>query len=928
MTCNKCGEKPKKGCGAFPRAVIEIDNPEKIVLLRKVLVPASMGDESTFPPTIGKYHNVLLEYEASGGIYLYSSDGIPTEIFADVDALQAQVDELSAELDGEEETRHNADVALSNRITEEKNARIQSDNALGDRLTTVEGIASTALQPASIDQVVMTDLSLNNNTSTTTVQLDAAKKNLLSGATSTKNIALPVASSQQAGVMNSATFDAVTQNKDMIEALTNGAVAISGLPASPTQAEITTAWKNETGFTDLINRASVYDVTNNKVWTYYTNDQTWHATTNTTQVVINTFTNSSEGTIKGSTNIGQVFAESNGTGSVNGWDNLSNAVSTNTANIEDLQDDMETKQDVLTAGNAIDITDNVINAHIYPADFFTAGDMVSGKNVSIELEPVMELRLIDISLFGNTMQLYYTGRNMFDFSKVVDKTSTVDNTTILEVVPTGVVAVGDTSASTTLNDIANGWYSPAKASVNSAARVHLEAGETATFSASISLAELGLSATTAIGVYNGTTDMGVGEDHPVYLTSPVRISRTFTASTAGDYSPYFTMNSNTLKIKNIQVEKGSTMNDYEPYVGALPSPNPDYPQAVQVAANGQTMTMTGKNLFNKNNYTYLNGYFHSGEQITETEVGRNIIVYIPCAPSTTYSISAQTGLRLASRIISSTAEKPADMVLAASNGKSGLSALNYTTTANARYLIIRMQAEEGLTMAEIVDDAIANFQIELGESSTAYETYKEQVRTVQLGNLELCKIDGFQDHLYKDGDDWYVHKEIGKDTITSVTATYGGVGSGYIGAFVVKSDMKPAIEAGSGLRGFCDKLIAISTPQGATREGITFGSNNDDIYIVLNSSRMSGSTASNWNAWLTNNPLTVYYVLNTPTDTKITDAALISDLETMLTEGTFDDFAVLTSSTADPTKDAAEIETNAYRKSLRGLIRAVRELTA
>ena len=83
MTCETCGEKPKK-CGNcnkdFPRAVIEIDNPEQITLMRRVVIPASMGDDTTVPPVVGKYHNVLLYYEANQKSYLYSSDGIPTQL--------------------------------------------------------------------------------------------------------------------------------------------------------------------------------------------------------------------------------------------------------------------------------------------------------------------------------------------------------------------------------------------------------------------------------------------------------------------------------------------------------------------------------------------------------------------------------------------------------------------------------------------------------------------------------------------------------------------------------------------------------------------------------------------------------------------------------------------------------------------------------
>lgn len=331
MTCSACGEQPKNTAKDFTKAVIEINNPETLVLFRKVVIPTSMGDETAVPAAIGKYHNVLLVYEANGHAYLYSSDGIPTLLTSDVaQDLEEKIDAVADDLQTETANRQNADTAL------------------GNRLTTVEGIASTAVQPAAINKIFMTDISVGADTSTTTVQLNGAKENILTGATSTKDIALPVASTTQAGVMNSSTYDAVTNNTNSINAIMNGAVAITGISANPSQSDLTTAWQTETGLTTLINRASIYDVTNNKVWTYYTNDTTWHVASNTSQVTINTFTNSSEGTIKGSTNNGQVFAEADGTGSINGWDTLNSAVSG--------------KQDALTAGSNITISDNIISA--------------------------------------------------------------------------------------------------------------------------------------------------------------------------------------------------------------------------------------------------------------------------------------------------------------------------------------------------------------------------------------------------------------------------------------------------------------------------------------------------------------------------------------------------------------------------------------
>lgn len=129
MTCETCGERPKKD-KRFPSAVVEINNPEQLVLWRKVVVPSSLGDDITVPPTIGKYRNVVLVYEANDHIYLYSSDGIPTkidstvpqEVLDRITELELDVDLLETSLAVETDARERADQGLQQEIDDLKNS--------------------------------------------------------------------------------------------------------------------------------------------------------------------------------------------------------------------------------------------------------------------------------------------------------------------------------------------------------------------------------------------------------------------------------------------------------------------------------------------------------------------------------------------------------------------------------------------------------------------------------------------------------------------------------------------------------------------------------------------------------------------------------------------------------------------------------------
>ena len=372
--CSKCSEeKTFKRDGCNTPGVIEINNPAETVMFYRVDVPASEGDDETIPPVNGKYKNVLLVYEANNHAYLYNSVGIPTRLYgstnfdeldyrpkyagnemtsqtdipdveatveAEVNARKAADELLQTTINNEVSERQENVSELSNRIDAEEDARTQADTAISADLEQeiADRTAGDTAINTAINKTVVTDFSVNDTPSTTSIVLDGAKENILTGATSTRSITLPVASGSQAGVINTSTYNAIQENSQNIDAILGGAVAISNLPAEPTQAELTTAWQTATGLTTLINGARIFDNTNEKNWTYYTNTTTWYATDASGSTTVSTATNTSLGIVKGdATTDGKAFVEADGSLSINGWDQITNNVADALSDIASLQ---------------------------------------------------------------------------------------------------------------------------------------------------------------------------------------------------------------------------------------------------------------------------------------------------------------------------------------------------------------------------------------------------------------------------------------------------------------------------------------------------------------------------------------------------------------------------------------------------------------
>lgn len=273
-------------------------------------------------------------YDATGD----NTDGAMTQK-ATTDAINTAVADFASS-----ETVTNLQTAL----TAETAARTQADTAINKTLTDqgadIESLLGYSEKVVQIDTAIAAP-------DASTVSIVKTTGAINSNDTNDVTLPLPVANASQAGVINPATYSSIQDTAEKVDAITNASVAIENLPASPTQEQLTTAWEEATGKEEVVNGASIFDSTNNRRWDYYSNVSTWYAFSTDHPVVnVSQFTNETAGIIKGSTDAGKVFAEADGTGSVQGWDTIKSDISTNTSSISTLQSG---KQDKLVSGTNI-----------------------------------------------------------------------------------------------------------------------------------------------------------------------------------------------------------------------------------------------------------------------------------------------------------------------------------------------------------------------------------------------------------------------------------------------------------------------------------------------------------------------------------------------------------------------------------------------
>lgn len=217
----------------------------------------------------------------------------------------------------------------------------------------------------------------------------------------------------------------------------------------------------------------------------------------------------------------------------------------------------------------ITVTKNTYTNAIFKPQLFDLTEMYGAGN---EPKTVAEFK----AKFPNEMydysprcwvKSYKTGliaetKNLFDY-----KTPEYVDATLIETLSNGAILKGNLSDYSGIGWYSNGWFRPGNAKNK---RIELKTGDIVTISADYTLLEQYSSESNIcnIHLYCDIDSLNLTSDASTVklpLNKTVRISQTYTIKGDADYYLVFTLNSNKVKITNIQIEEGSTATDYVPY---------------------------------------------------------------------------------------------------------------------------------------------------------------------------------------------------------------------------------------------------------------------------------------------------------------------------------------------------------------------------
>ena len=561
-----------------------------------------------------------------------------------------------------------------------------------------------------------------------------------------------------------------------------------------------------------------------------------------------------------------------------------------------------------------------------PSDFFS-GSATTSPEPATDLQLQDAICLDDVQMLGNTTQQTYSGKNLFN----KNATYTATANTTAEPLNTGIrvktsetgnykyvtYIIGDISQYVGENVVANITISPSGTN-----NPYFSIGVCKSDGTDKAIRRnLSSSGSTSFAITQ--TDMN---DRP-YLYIWAYANTNSDTVQANDYVDYTDF--------QIEISSGTTPTSYEPYVGSsptqiTPSPNPDYPQDVNVVTGEQTVQVCGKNLFKGGSadYTGTDAWYGYGVSTYTVSDGVYTLPQPYAAIAFEYdNLTVGQQYTLSFDIVSTVsgvcfvgvnryagASPTGDNLRIEATTTSQRVSFTFTATATNRIAF-----NSGSTASFSV--SYSNIQLEKSATSTTYEPYQGQNLTIDLGSTELCKIGTYQDYIYKSGGDWYVHKEVKKTVLDgTISWSYYQNNIFYTGSGVISTPANAAtICYSDNYMGLTSQASASSFESDATNYGYAIDTHRTNTVVRVKN--ISYTDANDLKTWFTNNPTDLYYAIATPTDTKITDSTLIGQLEAVLGMTCYDGNTYVEVSASDL---AAILDVTVVNANANGLIYKLR----
>lgn len=491
-----------------------------------------------------------------------------------------------------------------------------------------------------------------------------------------------------------------------------------------------------------------------------------------------------------------------------------------------------------------------------------ASDTVSGEGSNIALDGTAEAPFNILRHKGNATQTTYTGKNVLN-------TNALNRTLPFTSTSRGVTFTVDSDGSITINGQNDGTG-------NSLISIYTRDQIPLTLTAGQYTGDLN----PVDGVYRAVNMMSY--DGASYKSFRQNSTQTLTANNHSIYIQVVNGEQTTFTNYKIypMLEAGSTKSPYEPYVGGIPSPNPDYPQDIQVLTGDSTVKIMGKNLLT------FDGKEWGSPALDIAEVGSNSVKLTPNASSGAYAnknviyklkdIGLKTGDTITiSADITGTYATDANKPRIRIYGKDSSSPLavalspsdnirTLTIPDDTDQIMLYFYVRDGQTPASSSYATFSNIQLELGGQATDYEEFKGQSYVIPFGDTYLAKIGDYADEPVNVDGTWYIRRAIGKASV-SLSGLYNITG-GLKGAIFNPGDKIYNFNVGS----LCTKATAWRA--GTYWDGCYY-ENAANFMFVGSSADTTASLKTKYDG------ATIYYILATPTDEAITDQDLIDALD-------------------------------------------------